>query len=400
MKMLLLKLAFLNVFKEKIRAFLTIGGIAIGVAIMVFMIGLGEGLQAFVTSQINQTGLRDVITVESKNSRQLLLDQSAFSKIQSITGVSNVEAVINTSGLVTYNGVSLTVPIYAVTPNYFDLVPAKVTDGTLTETLAPNAHTIIFSSGALKAFSAVGSPVGKNAAVIATINKDLASNQSEDSRQLNRTSFTVKGVVERGQSPIVYVPAGFFQKQGATNFSELKVRVSYPEKMKEVRESIEQLGYQTTNIQDSIDQIDRVFKVIQSILIAFSIVTILITIFGTINTISIQLVEETQQIGFLRIMGIKSEHVKILFILQSVIIAVSGTILGIIGGLIMGLFSNELVSSVALQDIGVNQGISIFQIPVPRIILMLVLSGMLGWVIGLLPARRAMKIKPLDALKS
>ena len=400
MKLLLLKLAFLNVFKEKIRAFLTIGGIAIGVAIMVFMIGLGEGLRAFVTSQINQTGLRDVITVESKNSRQLLLDQSAFSKIQSITGVSSVEAVINTSGLVTYNGVSLTVPIYAVTPNYFDLVPANVTDGALKDTLATNAHTIIMSSGAMKAFSAVGSPINKNASVIATMNKDLASNQTEDTRQLNRTSFTVKGVVERGQSPIVYVPAGFFQKQGATNFSELKVRVSYPEKMKEVRESIEQLGYQTTNIQDSIDQIDRVFKVIQSILIAFSIVTILITIFGTINTIAIQLVEETQQIGFLRIMGIKSEHVKLLFILQSVIIAVSGTILGTIGGLILGIFSNELVSSVALKDVGVNQGISIFQIPVPRIILMLVLSGMLGWVIGLLPARRAMKIKPLDALKS
>lgn len=396
----LLKLALLNVFKKRVRAFLTIGGVAISVSVMVFMLGLGAGLQNMVTEQISKTALRNVVTVQSKNSKQLGINQEKIARFQSISGVTTVEGVMNVSGQVTYNGISLVMPIYAVTPNYFDLVPLTKVAGETEAQMGSNANNIIISQAAMNAFKSKTNIVGKNLTTIINLNNDTKTDQTEATQQLDRKEFKVTGVVDKGLSPVAYIPVSYLQKQGASNFSEAKIQVTYTEKVPTIRESVEQLGYQTTNVQDAIDQVDRIFKVIRSILIAFGIISVLITVFGTINTITIQLVEETRQIGFLRIMGIKREHVGLLFVMQSVILAFSGVTIGIIGGLFFGSISNGMVQAVAVNGMSDGKTINIYQIPIKPIIIMLVLSIILGWVIGLMPAKRAVKINPLDAIKS
>lgn len=399
MNSFLIQLAFLNVFRKKIRASLTIGGIAISVSVMVFMFGLGAGLQAMVTEQISKAALRNVITVSTKNTRQLPIDHEALALLQSISGVSFVETVTNVSGQITLNGKSQVLPLYAVSSKYFEVSPVKTVAGEVNNQLAPNSTNIILSTGALKAFGIKDNRIGETLPVTVNINKDSDPSQEESSRKVTTQQFTIKGIIERGASPIGYIPAGFLEKNGLKNYSEAKVQVTFPEKTTSIRESIEQLGLQTANIQDAIGQVDRIFKVIRSILVAFGLITILITIFGTINTITIQLVEETKQIGFLRIMGIKKEHVGQLFIMQSVILSMVGVSIGIVCGVILGVISNGVITASTVGNI-TNENTSVYLIPVFPIIIMLALAILLGWVIGLMPARRAIKINPLEAVKS
>jgi ABC-type lipoprotein release transport system permease subunit len=120
-----------------------------------------------------------------------------------------------------------------------------------------------------------------------------------------------------------------------------------------------------------------------------------------VNTITIELVEATKQIGFLRILGIKASDVGRLFIMQSIILAVTGVIIGIVGGIIVGALTNGAIKAVADQGpVGATNTIYAYQIPVWQIIIMVMLAVLLGWAIGLLPAKRAVAINPLEALKS
>ncbi|MDB5182151.1 MAG: hypothetical protein JWP13_914 [Candidatus Saccharibacteria bacterium] len=401
MQRFLIRLALQNVFKRRLRAFLTIGGVAMSTTVMVLLFGLSSGLENMVTAQIDKTAQRNVITVGSKNTKVLKINDKAVTRFQSISGVTSVDKSISLSGQVTYNGISLTIPVYGVTSGYFQAAPITKVAGEVEGKLSGESRAIVLSSSALKAFNLDNSVVGKKVNLALTINQDNDSDQTEFTRQVTARDFVVAGVIDKGTSLVGYMPAEFLIKQGVDNYSEAVVRVAYPEKVPVIRESIEQLGYQTTNVQDSINQVERIFKIISSILIVFAIITTLITVFGTVNTITIELVEATKQIGFLRIFGIKSSDVGRLFMIQSIILAVSGVIIGVVFGVIAGILTNGAIKAAAAQGPTLSDGsIYAYQIPVWQIIIMVMLAVILGWAIGLLPAKRAVTINPLEALKS
>ncbi|HEY5139129.1 MAG TPA: FtsX-like permease family protein, partial [Methylococcales bacterium] len=290
---------------------------------------------------------------------------------------------------------------YGVTGNYFNLSPITTVKGTIGDSLTGNNHTLVISTGALKAFGLDNRVLGKNIKLNATITADNDTKMTESSRQVVANDFKVGAIVDKGSSPVAYIPAEFLFQNKVDKASELKVQMDYPQHLLSVRSEIERLGYQTSSVQDSISQVNRIFNVIRSILVVFGVITIAVTVFGTINTITVQLIEETKQIGFLRIMGIKREDVGLLFILESIILSTSGAIIGIILGLVGGLFTNGLISSAARGSVtGGQSAIYVYQIPKLPIIIILVLSVAIGWAIGILPSRRAVEINPIAALRS
>ena len=391
----LMKLAILNTFKRKLRASLAVGGIALSSGIMIILFGVGIGLQSLVTEQVEKTGSKDVITVNQRNIQAIKLDESRVSSIKSISGVGQVEELVGLVGTLTYNGIDLSIPVYAVTQDYFQLSPQKAQIGTTIN--QPRDSQLIVSSTTLESFDlsprdAENKPISVAIDVPREYGKSNKSSSSSDSGQ-----FTIAAVVEREQQPVAYISLETARKQGVTSVSQLKVRLSDPDKMSAVRESIEQMGLQTTNIQDSIDEVQRVFSVIQRILLIFGIIALVITVFGTFNVITLTLIEETQQIGFLRLMGMQKHEVAFLFIAQSVMLTVSGITLGILLGYLGGFVINGITQALA-GDTVFSDSVYLFKIPYIETIIMFMLSAGLGWLIGKLSARRAVVIGPLEEL--
>src|SRR5690606_41422220 len=93
------------------------------------------------------------------------------------------------------------------------------------------------------------------------------------------------------------MPMEYVQEHGVNIAAEVKLLVTIPDKIAEVRETVEQLGFQTSSIRDTIDQVNKIFGVIEIILIIFGGITLIIAVFGTLNTITIALVEQTRQVG-------------------------------------------------------------------------------------------------------
>ncbi len=393
------RLAVGNLLNKRLRTGLTVGGIALSVGVMVFLLGLGTGLQRIVTTEIAQSGSQQTISVTSKRTKQLKLDSSALSRLSSISGVSSLEQQVGLSGRVTYHGISLDMPVYAVSKGFLDTTTYQLVAGEIFTAQSATEKQLIISTRALQALGLTNAKeaVGKRVDFTITVNKDWATNQAEASKDFADKNFTIIGVVEKGSTPVTYAPLEFLQQYGINAASEVALTVTVPDKISAVRETVEQMGFQTASIRDTIDQVNRIFGVIQTILIIFGAITLVIAVFGTLNTITIALVEQTRQVGFLRILGISKQDVRRLFMLQSILLSFSGVVLGIGLGIGLGSICNGLVWYMAKQS-GVAAW-QLYQLPYVAILLLLVCAAGLGWLLGLGPARRAVGLRPLEALR-
>jgi len=121
-------------------------------------------------------------------------------------------------------------------------------------------------------------------------------------------------------------------------------------------------------------------------LLAMSIV---IALFGIVNTLGLSIYERTRELGLLRAVGMDRRSVKRMIRWESVIIAILGGLLGIVVGIGFG---------VALQKALESEGVTVLDIPVPQLLTYLVLAGLAGVLAAIFPARRAAKLNVLEAI--
>lgn len=395
----LFRLALLNTFKRKARASLAVGGIALSSSVMIVLFGVSAGLKHLVTQEVSQADTANVITVNQRNVKQIMLDQTKISAIKSISGVADVQQLVGTIGDVQYHGSVVSLPLYAVTNDFFRVSPVSRVSGAVEN--QPQDMNIVLSTKALETFGISASEaVNRTVSVKTTIPENYtAEGKSQEERTVKPATFTIMGVIDRGNLPVAYISLEHMYKNGLLSVSQLKVTVTYPEKIASVRESIEQMGYQTTSIQDSIDQVNRIFSVIQRIILLFGIIALVITIVGTFNVITLTLIEEMKQIGFLRLMGMQKTSVGFLFTAQAILLTAVGAVSGSILGVLMGFAANGLAQSL-IGDTAFSSRVFIFEIPSSQIIIILMLSVVLGWLIGIVPSRRAVTVNPLDELRA
>ena len=395
-QMFIVRLALLNTFKKPLRALLAVGGIALTSAVMVTLFGVESGLRELVQREISSAGAHDVVTVSQRNIQQIRLDATRVSEIQSISGVGEVAQSVGLPGNAVYHGINLDVPVYGVTSDYFALGPNTTIDGSVED--APANMNIVVSSKVLEVFGiSRAQAIGRSLSLSPHITSDYASRVEEEKR-VKAEEYRIVGVVDRGQLPVVFMPIEKLIEQGLDSVSQLKVRATSTEKIPAIREAIEQKGLQTSSILDTLERIEQLFKVIQNILLIFGVVALAVTVSATFTIITLTLMEETKQIGFLRIMGMRHRDVKHLFITQSIILTALGALGGVVIGVVAGWVVNGLARGVATTETFSGE-ISLFNIPAIPIIIILMLSVIIGWGVGMLPAKRATLISPLRELE-
>ena len=393
------KLAFINVLTKKVRSILTVSGIGLSIGVFIVMIGIGYGMQAIITDQMTQSESLNVVTVTTTKPQDIKLDDAAIGKIKALSGVDKVEEVYNLSGKLAYNGINASTPIYAVTPGYFDINNMPFASGQKITAENTGDKPIVINKNILKAFS-IKSPqdaIDKKISIELVLTKDNSTAQKEQVKKYTAGDFKIVGVIDKEDSPVVFIPSTTAKDLGADKASQLKALASYPDKITTIRSSIEQLGFKTASVRDALDQVNRIFNTIRVITVIVGLITLLVAIFGTLNTITITLVEQFREIGFLRIMGIRKSDVRLLFVSESMILSIGGMILGIILGLLIGGIINLMIHRMVSASIA--DKVVLFQTPTFMIILLVGSSILLGWLIGLYPSRKAVKIDPLDALK-
>ncbi|MEI6053790.1 MAG: ABC transporter permease [Candidatus Saccharibacteria bacterium] len=165
--------------------------------------------------------------------------------------------------------------------------------------------------------------------------------------------------------------------------------------MKDIKNKIIDAGYQADTPEDLLSFIFQFINVLQTILIGFGVLAVLTSVFGIINTQYISVLERTQQIGLMKALGMRRRDVGRLFKLEAAWIGLLGGSIGSLLAIIAGNAANPFISS--YLNIG-NIKLIVFEpISIITVIVGLVLISVVS---GILPARKAAKLNPIEALRT
>lgn len=394
-KIYMAKLSFRNILAHKLRSVLTILGVAIGVGFIVFLISLGYGLQRISTKQIGNLEALEVIDVTPGKSKIVKLNDEVIDKFKTLSNVKVATPSVSMVGKLSYGSSVVEGVIYGKNTEYLQLEDAKFVKGQPYAT--NNENKVVVTQMVLKqlGMGAADTAVGKKLNLKIIIGSDLLKDTSKSI--VKEQQFEIVGVLENSNSSFVYIPLEKFKSYGVENYTSAKIKVNNKASVDATKKQLENLGFKTSTLKDTVDQINQFFVIFQLILLSFGIIAVVVAALGMFNTLTISLLEKTREISFMKVLGTEKKDIWQLFLSEAVIIGLIGTALGVLGGLLIGLGLNNFLIDLA-QKTG-NKPVQVFYTPVAFVVTVFVTSVVVSVLTGIYPALRATRIDPLEAMR-
>jgi putative ABC transport system permease protein len=383
-------------FKTRpMRTFLTVLGVGVGIGTVLFLVSLGYGLQNVILSRISTADSLLTIDVSGGPSEELALTDASIANIRSLSQVGEVSRLKNFSAQMTLNDLATNGQVSAVDYSFLRLKGVAAMKGRVYGEKDMNAALI--SSAGAKLFNLDPEEiVGKTVDIALTIpneeNPELVT-----VIQLPRP-YTITGVVEDENLSYVYVPLESLPDTvEIPQYDQLKVKVLANEVMEETRNLLIEKGFVVSALSDIIDQANKIFRIVQIVLALFGLVALVVSAIGMFNTMTITLLERTNEIGIMRAIGITRKDVRMLFLVESMLMGFLGGLGGVLIGVAAGKIANFFVNMLANRFGGAS--VDLFFVPMWFVGVIIGFSTFIGFVTGLYPSRRASRLNPLDALR-
>lgn len=382
---------------RKMRTFLTILGVGVGIGTVLFLVSLGYGLQNVVLSKITTADSLLSLDVTPGISSAINLSQDNVDTIVKMPHVSEVSPMANYSAQLTIEQLTGDGLVYAVGPSFFRLGGIIPQRGKVLQT--DEVHEAVISSAAAKLFNLDADKVlGKEIGLNLFMPKGTAQEGNEEVGVIKRNEkYRVVGVIEDDTTSYAFVPMKTLSDLNISTYNQLKVKVESSQFTDVVRTSIIDQGFIVSSLSDTIDQANKIFSIVQIVLSLFGLVALIVSAIGMFNTMTIALLERINEIGIMRAIGASKMDILILFLIESLLMGLLGGIMGITIGYLGGELANVGINILA-NNFG-GQSLNLFYRPVWFIGFIMVFSGCVGLLTGVYPARKAAKINPLDALR-
>ena len=376
------------------RTLLTILGVGVGIGTVLFLVSLGYGLQNAILNRITTADSLLALDVNPGTSDLIKLDNESLQKIAQIEHVEEVSPVITASAQISSNDLTGDGIMYAVNPSFFRLSGIETIHGDF----FVNEKDLIISTAAAQLLNLeIETSIGKEIKVTFFIPSLNEEGVEEIEIFEDIEPYKIVGVVQNDTESLVYIPTVNVSGVGIDSYLETKVKISDSLYMDDVRNSIIEMGFFVSALRDTIDQVKKIFKTIQIVLGLFGMVALTVSAIGMFNTMTVMLLERTNEIGIMRSIGVSKRDIKKLFLFESMLMG----FLGGDGGVILGYLGGEIanfVMNILAKNFG-GQALDLFERPLWFLALILIMSTVIGFLTGVFPARRAAGLNPLDALK-
>lgn len=386
---MLTHMALANLKFKKFRSSLTILGVTIGIGAVFLLLSFGLGLQNLVQKQILGTDSVRVINVTSANTDMLKLDNAAVERFQNVAKIEKIGRQNTSAGEFKLDSASSDAVIYGIDRNYLELSNLTLVAGKQINTDEP--YDMVINKSLLNSlgYDDVSKALGKKVNIILKL--DSGDKEIEQ-------VFTVVGIIDAGGGSAIYIPQAAYQAAGVNEYKQVKVVARDQESIPDVRQQLEVFGYETNSPLDTIAQVNRFFRFFNLILFGLGGIGMFIAVIGMLNTLTIALLERTKEIGLMIALGARRQDMRRLFITESLLLSVIGGIIGVTGSIILGLLADLVMNQISANR-GVLERFSLFATPVWLIILAVAFMCGVGYVVSYIPAKRAGKINPIDALR-
>lgn len=391
---ILLSIALQNLTSKKLRTGLTVFGISVGIGAIYFLLSFGVGLQELVTNQVIGNQSIKTIDVSSPNSKIVKLDDITTERIRNSTNVDSIGKAYFYPGSLKVSSSESDAIVYGIDKGFESLTYLNVIAGKLPSN-SSESHPVVLNVASLEAIGLADNPkamLGKTVTLIIPLGRvdSKIGTYTED--------FTVAGIIDSGSGAEVFIPSSIFHDLGVPALTQLKVGVTSTEAIQTVRTQIESFGFETSSPVDTLNEIDTIFHYFNVILVGFGAIGMFIAVIGMLNTLTISLLERTKEIGLMVALGARSIDMRFLFMLEAMLLSIFGTIVGLIGATLLGMLVN-LVMNLFARSRGVQDGFTLFAYPWWLTLGSVAFMVAVGFAVVYLPARRAEKINPIDALR-
>ena len=388
----MLPLAWGSIRRNRLRSGLTVGAISVGIALVVYLISLGFGLEELTLGSVQRSASLLSLTVETASKELNPLDAIALEKIKGTEGVIKVLPRITIKGQVQLDKTFANTTIVGVDPEYL-----QITDSTqllVGRYYRPeDTQAMVVTTGFLKLF---GLDEKKTPLVLFRIHPDTQDYPGAPILQ----DVLVTGVVQADDSQVAYLPRLYLEGAvgaNAPNYEHIKTTVAGIEQIAPVRDTLNTRGFKVSAAVDTVDDIKNAFRWIRGILAALGLIAIFIATIGMFNTLTISLLERTKEIGIMKALGVRKKDIKRLFLTEAILMGVLGGVFGLLGALFLQqltLFTLSLLASLAGGTVPVVFRNHLFLLAGAFVFAMLIAA-----VTGIYPARRASKLNPIDAIR-
>jgi len=388
----LLHIAWRNFISKKLRSFLTVFGVVIGVTAIFFLFTFGLGVQRLVTNEVIGDQSLKAIDVNSPNSKIIQLDEDTINTIRTYPNVERVGVQFSFPGIAALEGGEIDAVVYGVNIDYQNASSLLLVEGRLLE--EADARSVVVNTAALESLGIESSRDALNKQVAITVPLDRVEAKIDKIAE----NFTIVGVIDSGAGVEAFIPSNVFELAGVANYDQAKVVLNTVENVEDARRQIESLGFQTNSLTDTLSEIDNIFRFLNLVLIGFGSIGMIVAILGMFNTLTISLLERTKEIGLMMALGARRKDMRKLFTFEALLISFAGAIIGIALAYIAGRFVN-LALNLSAQARGVNDSFELFATPIWAVLAVIAGTMLVGWLVVYFPARRAERINPIDALR-
>lgn len=375
------------VFRNKLRSFLTILGIAVGVTSVVLVSSIGEIGTAAIDSELSEMGMDSLVISASE------LNENDLQAVKDVSNVSDAIPLMNKVTTVSMRNKTISAMVWGVNEDADKVVNLEIKYGRLLNRgdIAQKNHVCVIDEAIANDMYKRGNITGKTIEVLINGNK---------------AEFEIVGVVRSGVNTLqnmlggfipdfVYIPYSVMQDYtNSYKFDNITVKLNDKtdsENAAQVIENMLNVSKEKTGVkvENLLQQKEKMNNIMNIASVALSVVAGISLIVSGISIMTVMLVsvsERTREIGIKKSIGATTYAIMYEFLLESVLITLIG---GVIGFVIGAGLSALMCFAVGLPAaVSVNTAISV-----------LIISVATGVLFGVYPARKAAMLRPVDALR-
>ncbi len=399
----LLKVAFTAILSNKSRTLLSTLGIIIGVAAVITMMAIGQGSKDSIRAELSKMGT-NLLTIrpgadtrggvrQDPSSMQTLKVADYESILNECSLVKSVSPEVSSSGQVIYGANNTNTTIYGESPEYLDIKLWTLKDG------------VCFDEDDIKKSAKV-------CVVGTTVVEELFGDKDFDavgkSIRFKSIPFHIVGILKSkgynswgmDQDNVIIAPYTTVMKRIAaqTYFSSINVS-ALSEELSDA--AIEELStvlrrnhkikdgddddFQIRSQQEMMETMSSTMTTLQTVLVVAAAFSLLVAGIGIMNIMLVSVTERTKEIGLRMSVGARGIDISRQFLFESIVISISGGIVGILLGYLLSYFAPKLGFPAT--------------VPMWSVMVSFAVCAIIGLVFGYIPARKAASMDPIEALR-
>lgn len=382
------KMAMSTIWSSKVRSFLTMLGIIIGIAAVIILVSLMGGLTQQLTDMFAEIGTNTIqVSITPRNGKKVDPDEFYKFAEDNENLIADVSPYITITGTLKCGTENETGSVSGVSESFNEMKMMKVEQGRFIQysDIASKSKTCVIGTYQEEKLFGKGQALGKklklNGVPLTVVGvfeqkEDSSSGSSDDAVYIPYTT-----AIKLGKSSVVTVYSVNSVDEEHVDAATSAIKQFLNKKMGDEN------YYMVISMKEMIERMSTMMNSMQTVLVCIAGISLLVGGIGIMNIMLVSVTERTREIGIRKSLGAKQKNIMMQFVIEAGTVSCIGGVIGIILGALVAVGAGKLLLKSTITP------------SVTSIIVAFSVSVAIGIGFGYLPAKKAAQLNPIDALR-